>query len=93
MDQVKLSQDRSSQVATGQVKSEFFFDPKYFWIQIIFCVPNDFLVFQAVFKDYIIERIKGEFLSKVILKAMKGDPKINCSPILVFDIDPSIKIK
>ena len=36
MDQVKLSQDRSSQVVTGQVNSELFLDPKYCWTQIVF---------------------------------------------------------
>jgi len=40
LDQLKLSQDRSSQVVTGQgqVKSEIFLDPKYFWTQIVFFV-------------------------------------------------------
>ena len=36
MGQIKLSQDRSSQVVTGQAKSEIFLDPKYFWTQIVF---------------------------------------------------------
>ena len=36
MDKVKLSQDRSSQVVTGQVKSEIFLDQKYFWTKIVF---------------------------------------------------------
>ena len=36
MGQIKLSQDRSSQVVTGQVKSEIFLNTKYFWTQIVF---------------------------------------------------------
>ena len=38
--QVKLSQDRSSQFVTSQVKSENFFDTKYLLTQIVFFIVS-----------------------------------------------------
>ena len=38
-------------------------------------------------------RVKGKLDSKVTLKGVKGDPRTNCSSILVFKTYPSITRK